>query len=66
MGLPNIKRCVDKMTLDSSPGKGTRLDMTIICKPRTASERQAIFPNENGATCVHIEILPSESGEHFL
>ena len=29
MGLVNIKRCVDKMTLDSTPGKGTRLEMKI-------------------------------------
>lgn len=29
MGLMNIQRCVDKMTLDSTPGKGTKLDMKI-------------------------------------
>jgi len=29
MGLQNIKRCVDKMTLESTPGKGTRLEMKI-------------------------------------
>lgn len=29
MGLANIQRCVDKMTLDSTPGKGTRLEMKI-------------------------------------
>lgn len=29
MGLINIQRCVDKMTLDSHPGKGTRLEMKI-------------------------------------
>lgn len=29
MGLVNIQRCVDKMTLESTPGKGTRLEMRI-------------------------------------
>lgn len=29
MGLPNIKRCVDKMKLISTPGVGTRLEMYI-------------------------------------
>ncbi len=33
MGLVNIQRCVDKMTLDSSPGKGTKLLMEIILRP---------------------------------
>jgi anti-sigma regulatory factor (Ser/Thr protein kinase)/CBS domain-containing protein len=28
-GLPNIKRCVDKMWLQSTPGEGTRLEMWI-------------------------------------
>jgi CBS domain-containing protein/anti-sigma regulatory factor (Ser/Thr protein kinase) len=29
MGLPNIQRCVDRMLLESEPGKGTRLEMYI-------------------------------------
>lgn len=29
MGLVNIRRCVDKMSLESTPGKGTRLEMKI-------------------------------------
>jgi CBS domain-containing protein/anti-sigma regulatory factor (Ser/Thr protein kinase) len=29
MGLRNIQRCVDDMFLDSSPGRGTRLEMRI-------------------------------------
>jgi CBS domain-containing protein/anti-sigma regulatory factor (Ser/Thr protein kinase) len=33
MGLVNISRCVDKMTLDSSPGKGTKLLMEILMRP---------------------------------
>lgn len=32
-GLPNIERCVDKMWLESSPGKGTRLEMRIYLQP---------------------------------
>jgi CBS domain-containing protein/anti-sigma regulatory factor (Ser/Thr protein kinase) len=30
MGLANIKRCVDEMTLTSPPGAGTRLEMLIV------------------------------------
>jgi CBS domain-containing protein/anti-sigma regulatory factor (Ser/Thr protein kinase) len=33
MGLVNIQRCVDKMTLVSTPGKGTKLDMKIYLQP---------------------------------
>ncbi len=33
MGLVNIRRCVDKMELDSAPGKGTRLLMEILLRP---------------------------------
>ncbi|MBI5584559.1 MAG: CBS domain-containing protein [Deltaproteobacteria bacterium] len=33
MGLANIKRCVDEMTLTSTPGIGTRLEMLIILNP---------------------------------
>jgi CBS domain-containing protein/anti-sigma regulatory factor (Ser/Thr protein kinase) len=29
MGLPNVKRCVDKLTIQSAPGKGTQLEMRI-------------------------------------
>ncbi len=29
MGLKNIERCVDDMYLDSTPGRGTRLEMRI-------------------------------------
>jgi len=32
MGLVNIKRCVDRMYLKSSPGKGTQLEMNIDIK----------------------------------
>ncbi len=33
MGLVNIRRCVDKMELESTPGKGTKLLMEIILRP---------------------------------
>ena len=34
MGLPNIKKCADKMTLTSQMGKGTELKATIYIKER--------------------------------
>jgi CBS domain-containing protein/anti-sigma regulatory factor (Ser/Thr protein kinase) len=34
MGLNNIDRCVDEMLLESTPGKGTRLEMRIHLQPR--------------------------------
>jgi CBS domain-containing protein/anti-sigma regulatory factor (Ser/Thr protein kinase) len=33
MGLFNINRCVDKMILESEPGKGTHLEMKIYLQP---------------------------------
>jgi CBS domain-containing protein/anti-sigma regulatory factor (Ser/Thr protein kinase) len=33
MGLKNIERCVDDMYLDSTPGRGTRLEMRIHMQP---------------------------------
>ena len=30
MGLPNIKKYTDNMQIDTSPGKGTKLTLTII------------------------------------
>jgi anti-sigma regulatory factor (Ser/Thr protein kinase) len=29
MGLKNIERCVDEVSLESAPGKGTQLEMKI-------------------------------------
>ena len=34
MGLPNIKKCADKMILRSQVGKGTNLKATIYIKER--------------------------------
>lgn len=40
MGLKNIDRCVDHMNMKSTPGKGTRLSMTIgIPKPKNRQNR---------------------------
>ncbi|CAG0929590.1 A-adding tRNA nucleotidyltransferase [Thermoflexales bacterium] len=33
MGLKNIERCVDEMTIESKVGEGTRLDMKILLLP---------------------------------
>ena len=40
MGLINIQRCVDKMTLDSTPGRGTKLDMKIYLQPEESFREQ--------------------------
>jgi anti-sigma regulatory factor (Ser/Thr protein kinase)/predicted transcriptional regulator len=40
MGLVNIERCVDEMTMESTPGKGTRLELHIQLPPHeTAGEK---------------------------
>jgi CBS domain-containing protein/anti-sigma regulatory factor (Ser/Thr protein kinase) len=33
MGLANMRRCVDRLELESTPGKGTRLTMEILLSP---------------------------------
>jgi CBS domain-containing protein/anti-sigma regulatory factor (Ser/Thr protein kinase) len=43
-GLNNIKRCVDKMWLQSTPGEGTRLEMWIYLQPDAEYRRlETIF-----------------------
>jgi anti-sigma regulatory factor (Ser/Thr protein kinase) len=39
MGLPNIKKCADRMRLDSAAGKGTRLEVEIFMEPQGESQR---------------------------
>ncbi|MDZ4158766.1 MAG: ATP-binding protein, partial [Anaerolineaceae bacterium] len=39
MGLVNISRCVDKLTLESEVGRGTRLNMKIFLNEEAAIER---------------------------
>lgn len=47
MGLKNIERCVDKMLLESTPGKGTRLEMGIYLRPdELFGETTNHFPKE--------------------
>jgi len=43
MGLKNIERCVDEMTLESTMGTGTRLSLKIYLQPRRG------FGDANGA-----------------
>jgi len=40
MGLPNIKKCVDRMSLDSKVGKGTRIEMEILMEHQGESQRR--------------------------
>ncbi len=52
MGLVNIRRCVDRMDLDSTPGKGTKLLMEIYLRPDERfkeSEPPESAPENNGA-----------------
>ena len=39
MGLPNIKKCADRMHIDSTAGKGTRLEVEILMEQQNESER---------------------------
>jgi CBS domain-containing protein/anti-sigma regulatory factor (Ser/Thr protein kinase) len=43
MGLVNIRRCVDKMTLESSPEKGTRLEMKIYLNQEDSLRETGYF-----------------------
>jgi len=47
MGLFNINRCVDKMTLESEPGKGTRLEMKIYLQPEESVGETGYHFGEN-------------------
>ncbi|MBI2331418.1 MAG: hypothetical protein HYU84_04510 [Chloroflexi bacterium] len=40
MGLVNIQRCVDKMELDSAPGKGTKLIMRITVPSESLNSKK--------------------------
>jgi anti-sigma regulatory factor (Ser/Thr protein kinase) len=41
MGLPNIKKCADRMRLDSVVGKGTKLEVEIIMEQQGELERDS-------------------------
>lgn len=47
MGLTNIQRCVDEMTLESSPGNGTRLKMKIKLDQDAPREKKENLQNES-------------------
>jgi hypothetical protein len=47
MGLPNIKRCVDRMTLESALGKGTKLEMYIYLQAEDSFRESNYFDNED-------------------
>lgn len=46
MGIPNIKRCVDQFNLESSLGKGTKLDMKIFLPPEDSFRESGYFDHE--------------------
>jgi CBS domain-containing protein/anti-sigma regulatory factor (Ser/Thr protein kinase) len=46
MGLANIKRSVDRMHLDSAPGRGTVLDMEIFLTPEEGFRGSSFFDEE--------------------
>jgi CBS domain-containing protein len=50
MGLFNIKRFVDKMVLESTPGKGTKLEMYIFLQPRESFRDASHFGQEEKTT----------------
>jgi len=46
MGLSNIKRYVDRMHLDSAPGRGTVLDMEIFLAPEEGFRESSLYNEE--------------------
>ncbi len=46
MGLANIKRCVDRMQLDSAPNRGTVLDMEIFLTQAEGFRESSYFDEE--------------------
>jgi len=43
----NIQRCVDKMILESQPGKGTRLEMKIYLTAEESLREGSYFHGED-------------------
>ena len=48
MGLVNIQRCVDKMEVESTPGKGTKLLMEIHLRPDEKFKSPPDSPESSG------------------
>jgi CBS domain-containing protein/anti-sigma regulatory factor (Ser/Thr protein kinase) len=49
MGLKNIQRCVNELTIESTPGKGTRLEMRIQLPPQDSFREEDYFRAGKGA-----------------
>ena len=49
MGLNNIRRCVDKMDLTSTPGEGTKLEMKILLDQLDSFRETSYFDEEKTA-----------------
>jgi len=47
MGLKNIQRWVSEFSLESTPGKGTRLQMKINLQPEETFSEKGYFPSTN-------------------
>lgn len=45
LGLKNIQRCVSEFSLESTPGKGTRLQMKIHLQPEETFSEKGHFPS---------------------
>jgi anti-sigma regulatory factor (Ser/Thr protein kinase) len=50
MGLPNIQRCVDRMVLESEPGKGTKLEMVIHLEAEDSFRESSASSEEKTTT----------------
>ena len=46
MGLPNIKRCVDKLVIKSMPGSGTKLELAFLLTPKDSLRETGRAPAE--------------------
>ena len=46
MGLPNIKRCADKLVINSAPSSGTKLELTFLLQPQDSLREARRAPKE--------------------
>lgn len=52
MGLPNIRRNTDRLTIESTTGKGTTLRFSVYLKPETAERIHASGVTIESAKCI--------------
>lgn len=52
MGLPNIRRNTDRLTIESTTGKGTTLRFSVYLKPETAKRMQATAVTVTPSKCI--------------